>query len=59
LTRDGKIIPVEVKSKNGRTVSMNGFIKKYDPPYALKFVSGNIGIDGKKVTLPLYMAIFL
>ena len=59
LTKEEGIIPVEVKSSNGRTVSMNEFIKRYDPPYALKFVSGNVGIDGKKVTLPLYMAIFV
>ena len=59
LTREEGIIPVEVKSGNGRTVSLNEFMKKYDPPYALKLVGGNVGVEGKKITLPLYMAIFL
>ncbi|MDR0198682.1 MAG: ATP-binding protein [Methanomassiliicoccaceae archaeon] len=59
LTEEEGIIPIEVKSGNGRTASMNEFIKRFDPPYALKFISGNVGIEGKKVTLPLYMAIFL
>jgi predicted AAA+ superfamily ATPase len=59
LTRKGDIIPVEVKAGNGRTVSLDEFIKRFDPPYALKLISGNVGISGKKLTLPLYMAMFL
>ena len=55
----GCVIPVEVKSKNGATVSLNNFIKEYVPPYAYKLVAGNIGVDGEKITLPLYMAMFL
>jgi predicted AAA+ superfamily ATPase len=59
LTNEKGIIPVEVKAGNGRTVSLDEYIKRYDPPYALKFISGNIGEQGKKLTLPLYMAMFL
>ena len=59
LTGDDGIIPVEVKAGNGRTVSLDEFIERYDPPYALKFISGNVGEQGKKLTLPLYMAMFL
>lgn len=59
LTKSGRIVPLEVKSKNGRTVSLDEFIKRFDPPYALKLVSGNIGENEKKLTLPLYMAMFL
>lgn len=59
LTKKTDIIPLEVKSKNGRTVSLDEFIKRFDPPYALKLISGNIGQEGKKLTLPLYMAMFL
>ena len=59
LTGEERIIPVEVKSRNGSTMSLNEFISKRNPPYALKFVGGNVGVDGKKITLPLYMAIFL
>ena len=59
LTKKGKIIPLEVKSRNGKTLSLDEFIKRFDPPYALKLVSGNIGVNEKKLTLPHYMAMFL
>lgn len=59
MTKNGNIIPLEVKSKNGRTLSLDEFIKRFDPPYALKLISGNAGTDGKKLTPPLYMAMFL
>lgn len=57
--KDGSVIPIEVKSKNGATLSLNQFIADYDPPYAYKLVAGNVGVSGVKITLPLYMAIFL
>ena len=55
----GKVIPVEVKSKNGQTTSMNEFIKKYNPTLAVKLIDGNVGVDGNKVSLPQFMAMFL
>ena len=57
--KDGAVIPIEVKSKNGATLSLNNFITDYDPPYAYKLTSGNVGLNGKKISLPLYMAIFI
>lgn len=57
--RDGSVIPIEVKSKNGTTLSLNSFISEYKPPYAYKLISGNLGVNGEKITLPLYMTIFL
>lgn len=57
--KDGNVIPIEVKSKNGATVSLNNFITEYHPPCAYKLISGNIGVSGTKITLPLYMAMFL
>jgi len=59
LTDKGEVIPLEVKAKNGRTVSLDEFIRRLDPPYALKLVSGNVGENDKRLTLPLYMAMFL
>jgi len=59
LTREERIIPLEVKAGNGRTPSLDNYIERYDPPYALKLITGNIGMNGKKLTLPLYMAMFL
>jgi predicted AAA+ superfamily ATPase len=57
--KDGSVIPIEVKSKNGATHSLNTFLEDFAPPYAYKLISGNIGVSDTKITLPLYMAIFI
>lgn len=57
--RDGAVIPVEVKSKRGSTGSMNEFMLQYKPPYAYKLIDGNLGVDGVKITIPQYMAMFI
>ena len=57
--QDGGAVPVEVKSSHGRTVSLNEYIREYKPALAYKLVDGNIGEEGQRVTLPLYMAMFL
>lgn len=59
FVQNGAVIPIEVKSKRGATISLNNFITEYTPPYAYKLVAGNIGTSGAKITLPLYMAIFV
>lgn len=57
--RSGEVVPVEVKSRNGLTTSMNEFIKRYSPTLAIKLIDGNVGVDGNKVSLPQFMAMFL
>lgn len=57
--RDGAVIPVEVKSKRGSTESLNEFMLQYEPPYAYKLIDGNLGVDGGKITIPQYMAMFI
>lgn len=57
--KDGEVTPIEVKSKNGSTISLNEYIKKYKPKIAYKFIHGNVGYDGVKYTLPFYMGMFL
>lgn len=59
FAQGGAVIPVEVKSRRGATVSLNNFIAEFKPPYAYKLVAGNVGVSGTKITLPLYMAIFI
>ncbi|MDR2201294.1 MAG: ATP-binding protein [Clostridiales bacterium] len=61
LIHDGAAaIPVEVKSGNGQTYSLNEFLKSFKPPYGLKFIAGNVGADPDgKITLPLYLSMFL
>ncbi|MCL2008517.1 MAG: ATP-binding protein [Treponema sp.] len=55
----GTVIPIEVKSGSGPTISLNNLLSKPDIKTGYKLCSGNVGQDGKKITLPLYMAMFL
>lgn len=59
FAKDGCVIPIEVKAKNGATVSLNHFISEYAPPYAYKLIAGNLGVQDTKITLPLYMTMFI
>ena len=59
VERDGGIVPVEVKASNGSTLSLNEVLEKPQVPYGYKFVDGNVGVSGKKITLPHYMAMFI
>jgi hypothetical protein len=54
-----KVIPIEVKAGNTATVSLNKYIDEYKPVVAYKFITGNLGVVDNKVTMPLYMAMFL
>jgi predicted AAA+ superfamily ATPase len=61
IQMNGKVIPIEVKSSNNRSNSLNAVIKANPQiEIAYKFVDDNIGIsDDRIVTLPLYMASLL
>ena len=59
ITKNSKVIPVEVKAGNGPSVSLNNFISDYKPPYVYKLITGNLGVSDSKITLPLYMAMFI
>lgn len=59
LTAGNTVIPIEVKSKRGATISLNHFMDEFIPPYAYKLVAGNVEVSDTKITLPLYMAMFL
>jgi len=58
LVKETDIIPVEVKSGNNATISLNKFVEEFKPEYGIKLISGNVGVVDKKITLPLYMAMF-
>lgn len=58
LERDGGVVPVEVKASNGATVSMNELLERPGVPYGCKLIDGNVGVAGKKRTMPHYMAMF-
>ncbi len=59
ITKEQTVIPVEVKTKNGTTLSLNNYMAEYHPSFAYKLISGNVGVADCKVTLPLYMAMFI
>lgn len=59
MTKDAQVIPIEVKAGNGSTISLNTLLEKEEIPYGYKLISGNVGVNGKKIVLPLYMAMFI
>ena len=58
LNAEGSVVPVEVKSGKGSTPSLNSVLQNPDVKKGYKLISGNVGKDDKKITLPLYMAMF-
>ncbi|MCL2156326.1 MAG: ATP-binding protein, partial [Leptospirales bacterium] len=59
LSSNGSVIPIEVKSGNGPSVSLNNLLAKPEIKTGYKLVAGNLGQADKKITMPLYMAMFL
>ena len=63
MVRDAKnLIPVEVKSTDGATISLKNLIKspKYaDINYGIKFAMKNIGFNGEFYTFPYFLAFLL
>lgn len=58
--KDGKVVPVEVKSGNNVAKSLRTVMKKWGISSAYKFVDGNVGVSEEgAISLPLYMAAFL
>ncbi|MBR3777435.1 MAG: ATP-binding protein [Kiritimatiellae bacterium] len=50
------IVPIEVKSgDNVRSISLSNYIKKRNPPLAIRFSEKNCGNSGGILSLPLYM----
>ena len=49
------IIPIEIKSgRHKRSTSLNNYIAKYDPEYAIRISELNFGMAGKLKSVPLY-----
>jgi predicted AAA+ superfamily ATPase len=58
--RDGRVIPIEVKSaENTKAKSLNVYIDSYRPDYAVKLSAKNFGFDNGKKSVPLYAAFCL
>ena len=56
--KDG-VIPVEVKAGRKKARTLDNLLKKEDLVKGYKLAGQNVGVDGKKITLPLYMAMWL
>lgn len=55
-----EIIPIEVKNKNGRTLSLNKVLSKNNNiKYAIKFTNTNIGYSNNILTLPHFTSFLL
>lgn len=59
IEKDGEVIPIEVKAGNNATKSLDSFVDEYTPSAALKLTSGNVGVSGKKFTIPHFLALFI
>lgn len=57
IQREGKIIPVEVKSAdNTKAKSLKIYMDAYKPEYAIKLSAKNFAFEDNKKTIPLYAA---
>lgn len=57
IQREGKIIPIEVKSAdNTRAKSLKVYTDTYKPQYAIKLSQKNFGFEDNKKIVPLYAA---
>lgn len=57
IQRDGKLIPVEVKSAdNTKAKSLKVYMETYQPDYAIKLSAKNFSFENGKKTVPLYAA---
>ncbi|MBK5247364.1 MAG: ATPase, partial [Peptostreptococcaceae bacterium] len=57
IQRDGKIIPIEVKSAdNTKAKSLKIYMDINKPEYAIKLSAKNFGFEDRKKTVPLYAA---
>ena len=55
IQRDGKLIPIEVKSAdNTKAKSLKLYIDTFKPDYAIKLSIKNFGFDNNIKTVPLY-----
>ena len=57
IQRDGKLIPVEVKSAdNTRAKSLRIYMETYKPEYAIKLSAKNFAFEDNQKVVPLYAA---
>lgn len=58
LSKNAKVIPIEVKSNNNKAKSLTTILKENPDIHGIKLVKGNVGKIANMLTIPLYMAMF-
>lgn len=60
IKNENGIIPIEVKSSDNVTSkSLNKYIEKYKPTYAIRISTKNFGFENNIKSVPLYCTMFL
>ena len=59
IEQEDGIVPIEVKAGRNTSKAFDRMIEREDIAVGYKFINGNVGRSGKKITLPHYMAMFL
>ena len=59
ITNGDGIIPVEIKAGRNKANSLGHILEKPLVPYGYKMSSQNVGVSGKRITLPIYMLMFV
>ncbi len=53
------VLPIEVKAGKNKTKTLDNLLQKEDIMMGYKLANQNVGVVGKKITIPLYMAMWL
>ena len=59
LTSGINPLPLEVKAKNGRSQSLNTVLTWSGEVEGYKFGNCNVGVEDKKIMMPIYLAMFI
>lgn len=59
IEKNGEVIPIEVKATNSRTLSLNSYVKKFNPSITYKLISGKNEKSEKNYYSSLYDSIYL
>ena len=59
IEHESGVVPIEVKAGRNTSSSFDTMLKRDDVAFGYKFITGNVGRVGKKITLPHYMSMFV
>lgn len=59
LPSENGLLPIEIKAGKKRANSLYNILDNTDIPFGYKLSAQNVGQSGKKITLPMYMMMFI